>query len=164
MNASFPYVLPSVSLPTEPKVEVFDAGLKDNYGMNTTINYINQLKDWFEKNTSGIVILQIKDGLDKRDKPKYKSQSIVSELLSPFGSLYGNWFDVQKYSNEELLYFLRESYSGKVELLEYNLNKSEDEYISLSWHLNSKEKQQIEKSVYLEENIETETRLKQLLN
>ena len=164
MNASFPYVLPSVSLPTEPKVEVFDAGLKDNYGMNTTINYINQLKDWFEKNTSGIVILQIKDGLDKRDKPKDKSQSIVSELLSPFGSLYGNWFDVQKYSNEELLYFLRESYSGKVELLEYNLNKSEDEYISLSWHLNSKEKKQIEKSVSLEENIETEKRLKQLLN
>jgi hypothetical protein len=164
MNASFPYVLPSVSLPTEPKVEVFDAGLKDNFGMNTTINYINQLKDWFEKNTSGIVILQIKDGLDKRNKPKDKSQSIVSELLSPFGSLYGNWFDVQKYSNEELLYFLRESYSGKVELLEYNLNKSEDEYISLSWHLNSKEKLQIVNSVYLKENIETEARLKQLLN
>lgn len=164
MNSSFPYILPSVSLPTDPQIEVFDSGLKDNFGMKTTINYINQLKSWFEENTSELIILQIKDGLDRRRKTKNKSQSIVSELLSPFGSLYGNWFDVQKYSHEELLHFLKEDYNGRIEVLEYDLNKSEDHYISLSWHLNSKEKQQILNSVTLDENLETEKRLKQLLN
>ena len=163
MNSSFPYVLPSVSLPTEPQIEVFDSGLKDNFGMKITINYINQLKVWFEENTSQLIVLQIKDGLNKRKETKNKSQSIVSELLSPFGSLYGNWFDVQQYNHEELLHFLREDYKGKIEVLEYNLNKSEDHYISLSWHLNAKEKQQILNSVSLIENLETEQRLKSLL-
>ena len=163
-NSSFPYVLPSVSLPTKPQIEVFDSGLKDNFGMKTTVNYINQLKDWFEENTSQLVILQIKDGLNTRNKTKSKSQSILSELLSPFGSLYGNWFDVQKYNHDELLHFLREGYGGKINVLEYNLNKSEDHYISLSWHLNSKEKQQILNSVFLKENLETEESLKTLLN
>ena len=163
INSSFPYVLPSVSLPTEPKIEAFDSGLKDNFGMKITINYINQLKKWFQENTSQLIVLQIKDGLSARRKTKNKSQSIVSELLSPFGSLYGNWFDVQKYNNEELMHFLREDYNGKIEVLEYNLNKSEDHYISLSWHLNSKEKQQILNSVSLEENLKTENKLKGLL-
>ena len=163
-NSSFPYVLPSVSLPTKPQIEVFDSGLKDNFGMKTTVNYINQLKDWFEENTSQLVILQIKDGLNTRNKTKSKSQSILSELLSPFGSLYGNWFDVQKYNHDELLHFLREGYGGKINVLEYNLNKSEGHYISLSWHLNSKEKQQILNSVFLKENLETEESLKTLLN
>ena len=162
-NSSFPYVLPSVSLPTNPKIEVFDSGLKDNFGMKITINYINQLKDWFEENTSQLIVLQIKDGLSTRNKTKNKSQSILSELISPFGSLYGNWFDVQKYNHDELLHFLKEDYDGKIEVLEYNLNKSEDHYISLSWHLNSKEKQQILNSVFLKENLETEKKLKTLL-
>jgi hypothetical protein len=164
MNSSFPYVLPSVSLPTDPQIEVFDSGLKDNFGMKTTMNYINQLKGWLEENTSQVIILQIKDGLSTRNKTKNKSQSIVSELLSPFGSLYGNWFDVQKYNHDELLHFLKEGYNGKIDVLEYNLNKSEDHYISLSWHLNAKEKQQILNSVNLEENLETEKTLKTLLN
>lgn len=164
MNASFPYVLPSVSLPTEPKVEVFDAGLKDNFGMKTTLNYIEKLKAWFEKNTSQIVILQITDGLDQHKKLKNKSQSMFSELLSPFGSLYANYFEVQKYNNNELTHYLKESYKGNIEILQYNLNKSEEEYISLSWHLNSKEKQQILNSVTLKENLDTENRLIKLLH
>lgn len=93
-NSSFPYVLPSVSLPTEAQIEVFDSGLKDNFGMKITLNYINQLKEWFLENTSQLIILQIKDGLSTRNKPKNKSQSIVSELMSLFGGLYGNWFEI----------------------------------------------------------------------
>jgi hypothetical protein len=62
------------------------------------------------------------------------------------------------------LHFLREGYGGKINGLEYNLNKSEGHYISLSWHLNSKEKQQILNSVFLKENLETEESLKTLLN
>ena len=164
MNASFPYVLPSVNLPTQPKVEVFDSGLKDNFGMITTLNYIEQLKEWFQENTSQIVILQIKDGLDQDKVPQNRAQSMVNELLGPFGSLYGNWFDVQKYDHLELAHYLQAAYKGKIEILPYNLNKSAEAPISLSWHLNVREKQQILNSVSLEANKATEKRLKQLLN
>ena len=40
MNATFPYVLPMVSLPTEPPIELMDAGLRDNYGLKTSLEFI----------------------------------------------------------------------------------------------------------------------------
>ena len=33
MNATFPYILPMVLLPTEPSIEIMDAGIRDNFGM-----------------------------------------------------------------------------------------------------------------------------------
>src|ERR1019366_6358914 len=32
MNATFPYVLPNVWLPTKPVIDVMDAGFRDNFG------------------------------------------------------------------------------------------------------------------------------------
>ena len=40
MNATFPYVLPNVWLPTTPVIDVMDAGLRDNYGQETAIRFI----------------------------------------------------------------------------------------------------------------------------
>lgn len=165
MNASFPYIMPTISLPTKPKIEVFDSGLKDNYGIKTTLNYIYHVKDWLEKNTSGIVILQIRDGLSQVSTMKTnRSQSIINEILTPFGSLYGNWFGTQDFNNKELLSYLNSWYSGDVNIINYELNKSKENYISLSWHLTSKEKTQIINSISLANNRKAEQQLLQLLN
>lgn len=164
MNASFPYITPSISLPTEPRIEAFDSGLRDNYGIKTTVNYIHSIKDWLEKNTSGVIILQVRDvKYSDKLKAKYKSQSLIGEMLSPFGSVYGNWFDVQDYNNDEILHYLDSWYEGEVDVFNYELNKTVEENISLSWHLTHKEKQQIINSVHLKENIEIEKNLIQLL-
>ncbi|MEQ8623796.1 MAG: hypothetical protein RJQ00_08300 [Vicingaceae bacterium] len=165
MNSSFPYIMPTISMPTDPTIDVFDSGLRDNYGIKTTIQYIFHIRNWLAKNTSGIVILQIRDGLKIDGKAEEnKSRSIVNEILTPFGSLYGNWFEVQDYNNDELLEYTSEWYKGKVDIINYQLNKSADNYISLSWHLTSKEKVQIINSLTLEENIIAQKRLKTLLN
>ncbi len=163
-NSSFPYILPTVSLPTEPKMELFDSGLRDNYGIKTISRYVFEMKDWLEENTAGLIILQIRDKEVMASRKRKHKQSLASELLSPLGSLYGNLFQIQDFQNEELLIYLQSFYKGEVHVLDYELNKSGEEYISLSWHLTSKEKKQIYESVSLEGNKQTEHKLKQLLN
>ena len=49
-------------------------------------------------------------------------------------------------------------------IINYQMNKSADNYISLSCHLTSKEKVQNINSLTLEENIIAQKRLKTLLN
>ena len=89
-------------MPTDPKLEIFDSGMRDNYGIKTTVKFIYELKDWLEINTSGIIILQIRDGLkDITIAHTNTKRSIASEMLSPFGSLYGNLFQIQDYNNDE---------------------------------------------------------------
>jgi hypothetical protein len=165
MNASFPYIMPTINLPTKPTIEVFDSGLRDNYGIKTTIKYIYHLREWLQKNTSGVIILQIRDGLKAARKKEEKGKrSIADELFSPFGSLYGNWFQVQDFNNDELLEYAKEWYQGDLEVINYQLDKSPQRNISLSWHLTSKEKQQILSSLQLEENKAAAAKLKRTLN
>ncbi|HTE09387.1 MAG TPA: patatin-like phospholipase family protein, partial [Chitinophagaceae bacterium] len=61
MNATFPYVLPNVWLPSKPVIDVMDAGLRDNYGPETTLRFIDVFKDWLKENTAGVIMLQIRD-------------------------------------------------------------------------------------------------------
>ncbi|MFM9907988.1 MAG: patatin-like phospholipase family protein, partial [Chitinophagaceae bacterium] len=61
MNATFPYVLPNVWLPTKPVVDVMDAGLRDNFGQETAIRFIQVFNEWIKENTGGVVLLQIRD-------------------------------------------------------------------------------------------------------
>ena len=63
MNASFPYVSPSVSLPTDPTRRVFDAGGYDNYGIQVSSAWIHKNFDWLMANTSGVVLVQIRDAI-----------------------------------------------------------------------------------------------------
>jgi len=164
MNSSFPYIMPTVNLPTKPGIAVFDSGLRDNYGIKTLLQYIFHIRHWLEENTSGVIILQLRDGLKVNGRSKkVRKQSIVNEILSPFGSLYGNWFEVQDYNNEELLKYSKGWFNGSIDIINYQLNKSEENYISLSWHLTAKEKQQIINSINLAENKKAEQRLLELL-
>ena len=40
MNATFPYVLPNVWLPTTPVIDVMDAGFRDNFGEQTAMSFM----------------------------------------------------------------------------------------------------------------------------
>ena len=62
MSATFPFVSPSVSLPTIPPLHVLDAGYFDNYGMSIALGYLKQpdIVQWLADNTSGVMLIQIK--------------------------------------------------------------------------------------------------------
>ena len=59
MSATFPYASPAVNLPTKPPRRLVDAGYYDNYGVNLSANWAYHHRDWIEKNTSGVALIQI---------------------------------------------------------------------------------------------------------
>ena len=164
MNATFPYILPMVSLPTDPKIDVMDAGLRDNFGIKNTMQYMYTFRDWIEANTSGVVILQIRDTEKQFEVRNRTFNSLADKLTSPIGSIYGNFLKIQDYSNDQLIQMLSEWYNGHVDVITFSLPDDEkEEKVSLSWHLTSFEKKRVIQAVDLPNNQKAMEKLKQVL-
>ena len=143
MSATFPYVFPSANLPTNPGVEILDAGIRDNYGISNTLKFMYFFKDWLAANTSQILIIQVRDQEKIRDINANKQPSILEGITQPFGTFYTTILDVQDYQMDDQIRMARGWYGGKIEVVEYVLNRSEINPISLSWHLTQREKERI---------------------
>ena len=59
MNATFH--VPTVNLPTDPPIEVMDAGMRDNFGMKTTVQFLYTFREWIQENTREVIVVQIRD-------------------------------------------------------------------------------------------------------
>lgn len=163
MNASFPYILPSVSLPSTPQINVMDAGVRDNYGVSTMVHYIYALRKWLEKNTSGIIILNIRD-TRKRERINVKPlRSISQTIMSPLGSFYDNLFTIQDFTNDQFVQYMSGWYKGKINVLDFQLDYSKENPISLSLHLTSIEKKEVLASLKDKNNHESLEKLINLL-
>ncbi|MBI1288910.1 MAG: hypothetical protein GC178_15185 [Flavobacteriales bacterium] len=163
MNATFPYISPQVTLPSKPAIEVMDAGFRDTYGVSIALKHLYAIRKWVEKNTSGVVILQI------RDSPKIEPihgnppRSLFSMITNPLGHIYDNLFVMQDYINDDLTVYAHNWLHSDLEVIDLELTRPELEDISLSWHLTTKEKDIIRKSAYTKKNQAAMMRLKELL-
>ena len=164
MSATFPYVLPMVSLPTYPEIQVMDAGIRDNYGGKITLEYLSELSDWILKNTSGVVIIQIRDNKKVLKGDGVIQPSLVSKLTLPIENMYRNFTKTQDFDQDQLMKIGVKSFSFPVDLITFNMREAEKDRISLSWHLTSQEKIKILNALYSEENQNAIQSLKQLLN
>lgn len=164
MNATYPYILPYVTLPTQPVVKVMDAGMRDNFGLSTSAKFLYAFKDWINANTSGVVLVQIRQYKREREIEGYERETFITSLLSPISNIYSNLTSVQDYEQTYLLNAVSEALGGKVELvtLEYNPQKKEEE-ASLSFHLTDKEKNDIINTVNDPKIQDGVSRLKELL-
>jgi hypothetical protein len=91
MSASFPWVSPAVNLPTEPPLRVVDAGYYDNYGVNVAAAWLHLHEDWIVANTSGVVLVQIRDSVSRNDRlgfPEPESRGNVAKALTGFQFLF----------------------------------------------------------------------------
>ena len=163
MNATFPYVLPSVTLPSSPKIELMDAGIRDNYGITTSIQFIHEFKDWIKENTSGVVLIQVRDNGKVNDVKRVDNNSLVEKLITPLGSFYENLTKIHDYEHDQLMQYAASWSKSRIDFIDLSLQWTEEERISLSWHLTSLEKQQIIRSIHLPENQKSLERLKILL-
>ncbi len=164
MSATFPYLSPVVSLPSEPRIEIMDAGLRDNYGLETTLRFIKTFNDWIAENTSGIVIIQIRDKHKNIPIDDNPSQTLVQALTRPMGSFYGNLFEVQDYNQNQQILNADVWCKSKIEIIDLQLRNDKNDHISLSWHLTAKEKRKVFASLYLPENQAAIKRIEELLN
>lgn len=163
MSATFPYISPIVSLPSEPRIEIMDAGLRDNFGWTTSMRFIKTFNDWIAENTSGIVIIQIRDKHKNSPIEKNPSQTLMESLSRPMGAFYSNLFDVQDFNHNQELQLLDYWCKSPVEVIDLQLRNDKDDHISLSWHLTNKEKKKVLSSIYTPENQYAIKRLKELL-
>jgi len=152
MSATFPYITPIVSLPSEPRIEIMDAGLRDNFGLETTLRFIKTFNDWIAANTSGIVIIQIRDKHKNIAIDDNPSQTLAQALVRPMGSFYGHLFEVQDYNQNQQIQAADLWCKSKIDIVDLQLRNELNDRISLSWHLTKKEKKKVLASLTLPEN------------
>ncbi|MFM7233709.1 MAG: hypothetical protein ACKOZM_03905, partial [Flavobacteriales bacterium] len=146
MNATFPYVTPMAVLPTEPPIELIDAGIRDNFGWKTTVQFIEALRNWIESNTSGVVIVQVRDLPRDKDLGE-QSSTLMSRFSAPLGGIYGNLTRTQDYAGDQEIQLLRAAFHVPVETIQFQLEQTKQSQISLSWHLTQSEKNYIVNAV-----------------
>ena len=106
MNATFPFVLPNVEMPSNPRIDVMDGGLRDNFGHETTLRFLDVFKDWLQANTSKVVIVEIRDrAADNWSRP-YEINSISGLITKPMLLLQNNWFNLQDYYEKDQLNYM----------------------------------------------------------
>jgi hypothetical protein len=153
MNATFPYVLPNVWLPTNPVVDVMDAGFRDNFGEQTAIRFMNVFKEWLRENTSGVVLIQIRDRKTGGWQNPYESDDITELVTKPLMLLQYNWYKMQEYNQDDLLSLSQNDLKVPFNKIVFQyVPKNELEAATLNFHLTREEKIDIANALTSEEN------------
>lgn len=163
MNSTFPYVLPMTTLPTNPKIQVMDAGARDNFGAKTTIQWLQSMEDWIAKETSGVLLVQIRDTKKVILKDRTKSLSFLDKFIEPLMSNISNFPETQDFDQDQLLLAYAKHLPYRFEIATFNLRTEPTDRISLSWHLTQKERELIRKSMKRPSNQAALNRLVQLM-
>lgn len=153
MNATFPIVLPNVWLPSEPVIDVMDAGLRDNYGQETTLRFLEAFDSWIRANTSGVIIIQVRDRSPGGWEYPYLSDDITDHATKPFLLLQHNWFKMMEFFQDDMLSYYGEHPGRKVYkvLFQYAV-ANEENRAALNFHLGKREKLDIIASVNSQAN------------
>jgi hypothetical protein len=156
MNATFPIVLPNVWLPSNPVIDVMDAGLRDNYGQETTLRFLETFNDWIQENTSGVLIMQIRDRSPGGWDSPYLSNDISDHATKPFLLLQHNWFKMMEYFQNDMLSYYVERPGRNIQkvLFEYAADKEENK-AALNFHLSKRERKDIVNSISSASNIKS---------
>ncbi len=181
MSASFPYITPNVELPSEPAMQIMDAGISDNFGISDALKFLYTFKDWFAENTSGVVMISIRDTRKAAPIEPTKNPSIMQSFSAPISSVYNNLANIQDINNDSKIKYAQEWFKAPLSVvaLEYNtytnlqeelftserrkLEDKEMERASLSWHLTSREKANIINNILLPNNQRALQRIEGLI-
>jgi len=172
MSATFPYVVPNVKLPSDPEKQIMNAGISDNFGVEATARFIYVFKDWIRKNTSGAIIVSIRDTQKNKPIEKQIQPTLFQRLFTPLEGIYLNQEYMQDINNDNLLEYIQESLGKtkmhRVEFEYVPISKNIDEIHKalenpekntrpekiiieravLSWHLTKKEKKSIHRTIF----------------
>lgn len=165
MDATFPFILPNPVLPTEPPTYIMDGGIVDNTGVEVTFRFLQVFKDWINENTSGVVLIQMRDS-EKEPEPEAQQQkTLFSRLFDPIGSIYANSDNVQNFQMDQKLNYINEELKGnlKVIMFEYT-SENKDGKAAMSFHLTSRDKEDIIRSLKRKNNVAAFDKLRKLLD
>jgi hypothetical protein len=129
-----------------------DAGLRDNFGLETSLRFMEVFNDWIARNTSGVLIIQMRDKHMESPIDNDPPPTLFQSLSSPMGSFYGNLFAVQDLNQNLEIQSADKWVKYPVNIVRLELQNETNDHISLSWHLTHKEKRKVFHSLDLPEN------------
>ncbi len=177
MSATFPYITPNTTLPTDPPIQIMDAGISDNFGMSDAVRFTYAFKDWINDNTSGVIYLSIRDSPKLATILAKSGQTIMDDITQPISSVYNNFENFQDITSDLLigqahswldipidridLQYQAENYTPilqKMDSIRQNSARA-----SLSWRLTTREKDGIVNNINSTRNKAELRKLKRLL-
>ena len=165
MNATYPYILPTVHLPSQPEIEIMDAGFIDNYGVISATRFIQVFQDWIRKNTSGVVLLQVSSSEKLEQVTPSGGQGIIESLINPIG-IAGKMLIRQEFEHDNTLGFVYDILGkGHFDVIRFMYRPSQANKLeaSISFHITGREKEDVLNAIQLEENQASLRQLVQLL-
>ena len=161
MNATFPYVLPNVWLPSKPIIDVMDAGLRDNFGQETTLRFIDHFKEWIAANTGGVVVVQLRDRVNDNWQQPLETGSLEEVIIKPATMLQNNWYKLQDYFQGDQYSYFKDSVDANFHRLTFMyVPEKEEKTAVLNFHLTASEKTDVIASFHTHFN---QSSLRQLL-
>jgi Patatin-like phospholipase len=165
MNATFPYVLPNVWLPSEPVIDVMDAGFRDNFGEQVGIRFVDVFREWIQKNTRGVLLIQIRDRKTGGWESPFESTDITEIITKPLLLLQYNWYKMQEYNQNDLLSVMQGYMGDNFYKMTFQYEpKLANEGAALNFHLSRQEKLDIANAVNSSQNQQIFKSVNDLLN
>ena len=165
MDATFPFILPNPVLPTEPPTYVMDGGALDDAGVEPTFRFLQTFKDWINKNTGGVVVIEIRDS-EKQGEPEAQLQTtMLSRFTDPLGTVYSNMDRMQDFLVDQKLNYIDDELRGKLNfvMFEYTTDKQEEK-AAMSMHLTLRDKKDILRSLTRSNNAAAFNKLQLFLS
>jgi len=155
MSATFPYITPNTTLPTKPPIQIMDAGISDNFGITDAVRFIYAFREWIAVNTSGVIILSIRDSPKLTPVSEEKGNTFIDDFTQPIASVYNNFENFQDITNDNLVGYARSWFKDPIDrvdiqylptsyipiLQKMDSIRQHSARASLSWRLTTREKQ-----------------------
>jgi hypothetical protein len=178
MSATFPYITPNTTLPTDPPIKIMDAGISDNFGLSDAMRFMFAYREWIEANTSGVVFVSIRDSPKLNPITQKTGQTLIDDFTQPISSVYNNFENFQDINSDMLINHARSWFKGDMERVDIQYEaemyvpilqkmdsiRQNNARASLSWRLTSREKVAIVSSIHAYDNQLALRRLEALLN
>jgi hypothetical protein len=164
MSASFPYILPFAELPSDPPIQVMDAGVFDNFGVFLSMKYVFAFRHWLARHTSGVVYLQIRDSEQEQQAFGLGEQTLLDRITGVFGSTYHSFAESKDFQNDDLLAYTQTLLGVPLDVVDLQyIPAVRDQEAALNFHLTAREKKDIISSVAHPVNRQALAMLAQLL-
>lgn len=159
MSATFPYVFPNTHLPTQPVIQVVDAGLRDNEGFETCFRFLQAFQDWIKENVDQVIVVNIRSH-EKVEEPESNSLTFLAKLFQPMSMLQAG---TQEYQQDYYANYVDNVLDGKLEVINFEyIQTNEKARAAISLHLTAKGKKDVLDAMQQADNQESLRRIKVL--
>ena len=166
MTATYPYVFPSVTLPSRPAIEVMDAGLSDNFGIADAVRFLYVFRDWIAKHTAGVGLVIIRNSAKEQETLPYVSTSLLQALTNPIGKLRKVWGNIQDIRNDDLVEFASAWLEDNITAIDFHYARQKYEKssrVKAAWHIPKRKKISTLQAIHTQNNQRSLARLKAFL-